>query len=256
MKVQSENPTIDRGNSISTMCINDLTSCFGLSGVSEHYILASLHSTYYQSEKAISAFIMKLYYTPFFSILWATETFALPADPAGIESFSPLPDPNAIFKRAPRDCGTFKFKCKNMAGACNNACYYINCVNKGNANFAWGSSPVDNRVHSGCTFTTKASICKLKPFSQRFWDRQLDDVAPKPLQCDEFPMNAFKQTEFQEGTVRNSLRCINGGQNGSMLFLDILVVASVLTDTRWRFAIWSVQASNWRLEERREISCN
>ncbi|PVI03235.1 hypothetical protein DM02DRAFT_626100 [Periconia macrospinosa] len=158
---------------------------------------------------------MKLTYTPFLSILWATQTSALPADPSGVETFSPLPDPAALFKRAPRDCGTFKFKCARAAGACNNACYYINCVNNKNAQFAWGSSPVDNRIHSGCTTTTKSSLCRLTPFSQRVWDRQPDSNAPKPLQCDEFPMNAFKQTEFKEGTVRNSLRCINGGENGS-----------------------------------------
>jgi hypothetical protein len=29
---------------------------------------------------------------------------------------------------AVRDCGTWRMKCKNAAGACNNACYYLTCV--------------------------------------------------------------------------------------------------------------------------------
>ncbi|CAG8979639.1 hypothetical protein HYALB_00011523 [Hymenoscyphus albidus] len=118
--------------------------------------------------------------------------------------------------RAPTDCGTFKFKCNKSAGACNNACYFINCVNKGNNKFTFGPNSVDNRVHSGCTTSRSSTLCKLLPISQRMWDRQPDDLAPKPLQCDEFPMNAFKQDAFKQGdTPRNSLRCINGSQNGS-----------------------------------------
>lgn len=35
-----------------------------------------------------------------------------------------------IVKRA-RDCGTFRMPCANAAGACNNACYHIGCVNAG-----------------------------------------------------------------------------------------------------------------------------
>ncbi|CAI6302075.1 unnamed protein product [Periconia digitata] len=150
------------------------------------------------------------------SILWAVQTLAMPADPEGIESFAPVPDANALFKRAPQHCGTFKFKCKSSAGACNNACYYINCVNKGRADFTYGTSAVDNRVHSGCWTTNKeATLCRTKPFVQRFWDRQDDDVAPKPLSCDEFPMNAFRQGPYQQGTIRNSLRCINAKENSS-----------------------------------------
>ncbi|RDL31919.1 uncharacterized protein BP5553_09321 [Venustampulla echinocandica] len=126
-----------------------------------------------------------------------------------------LMERDPTLRAASRDCGTFKFKCNKAAGACNNACYFINCVNKGNKKFTFGNSPVDNRVHSGCTTSISSTICKLAPLGQRMWDRQSNDIAPKPLQCDEFPMNAFKQAEFKEGTVRNSLRCINGGENGS-----------------------------------------
>lgn len=121
-------------------------------------------------------------------------------------------------RKIPRDCGKFKFKCNKAAGACNNACYFINCVNKGNNRFIYGKSKVDNRVHSGCTTSISSTICKLSPFGQRMWDRQSDNLAAKPLQCDEFPMNAFQQREFKEGTIRNSLRCVNGGENGSEYF--------------------------------------
>jgi hypothetical protein len=33
---------------------------------------------------------------------------------------------------AVRDCGEWKMKCKNSAGACNNACYYVKCIAKSN----------------------------------------------------------------------------------------------------------------------------
>jgi hypothetical protein len=33
---------------------------------------------------------------------------------------------------AVQDCGEWKMKCKNAAGACNNACYYVNCIAKNN----------------------------------------------------------------------------------------------------------------------------
>jgi hypothetical protein len=33
---------------------------------------------------------------------------------------------------AVKDCGEWKMKCKNAAGACNNACYYVNCIAKSN----------------------------------------------------------------------------------------------------------------------------
>lgn len=34
--------------------------------------------------------------------------------------------------------------------------------------------------------------------------------------CDEWPMATVKQDDFKEGTIRNSLRCINGLENTSM----------------------------------------
>ncbi|KAF2821921.1 hypothetical protein CC86DRAFT_373160 [Ophiobolus disseminans] len=132
-------------------------------------------------------------------------SYALPQDLEGTSMARPL------LKKRVQDCGTWRMKCKNAAGACNNACYYINCINGKNNKFAWGPSPVDNRVHSGCT-TTASSLCKSPPFSMRSWDQSND---AKPMDCDEFPMNAFKQQAYKDGTHRNSLRCINNGENRS-----------------------------------------
>jgi hypothetical protein len=78
--------------------------------------------------------------------------------------------------------------------------------------FTSGKSPVNNRVHSGCNTSISKSLCKISPFSMRSWDQS---DATKPLQCDEFPMNAFKQAAYVDGTHRNSLRCITGVENGS-----------------------------------------
>ena len=36
--------------------------------------------------------------------------------------------PKGLVKRAARDCGTFTMDCSSAAGACQNACYHVNCV--------------------------------------------------------------------------------------------------------------------------------
>jgi len=39
--------------------------------------------------------------------------------------------PRSLVKRAGgRDCGKFVMDCSKAAGACNNACYHVNCVDK------------------------------------------------------------------------------------------------------------------------------
>jgi hypothetical protein len=79
--------------------------------------------------------------------------------------------------------------------------------------FAWtNTNPVDNRVHSGCTTTRSGTLCSASPFSMRSWDQS---SSAKPLDCDEFPMNAFRQDAYVDGKHRNSLRCINNGENRS-----------------------------------------
>ena len=128
-----------------------------------------------------------------------------------------------------RQCGTFRMLCSNAAGACNNACYNIHCLNGGNNTFVNGPSPgLDNRVESGCK-TTGKSPCKADAFAQRNYD-QIDApigifgrTTGKKLDCDEFPMNAFQQSAFVPGqSPRNSLRCIpsNENQSGGAQFLN------------------------------------
>ena len=157
---------------------------------------------------------MKAFTSIVLSAFLFEQTLAFPYGTEGMSPASPV-----LQKRA-RHCGTWKMKCANAAGACNNACYYINCVNNGERRFTNGPSPVDNRIHSGCT-TTNGNICSSTPFSQRTWDRIGDDVAAKPLDCDEFPMNAFKQEAYEDGEYRNSLRCINRQENQSMYYINV-----------------------------------
>ena len=123
-------------------------------------------------------------------------------------------------KRA-TDCGTWVMTCKGAEDACQNACYYVNNVNK---NFvATYSSKVDNdkeRGQSGCQ-TQQGSVCNAAPFSQRFHDDQEPVTSGKApgnanYNCDEFPMAGMEQQDFKSlpaGTVRNSLRCIRADEN-------------------------------------------
>lgn len=58
--------------------------------------------------------------------LWSTEAYAN-------DDFGPNVrlHPRGLLKRAGRDCGKFVMYCEKAAGACNNACYHINCIDKG-----------------------------------------------------------------------------------------------------------------------------
>lgn len=38
--------------------------------------------------------------------------------------------PRSLVKRAGRDCGKFVMDCSKAQGACNNACYHVNCIDK------------------------------------------------------------------------------------------------------------------------------
>jgi hypothetical protein len=93
--------------------------------------------------------------------------------------------PNAIFgavKRqattAPRNCGTWIMDCYKARGACNNACYYQNCVNGGRpitytdygGVTAFPDIAEDNRKLAGTTVSNSVPPCRMLPLSQRFWD--------------------------------------------------------------------------------------
>lgn len=126
-------------------------------------------------------------------------------------------------KRAPTDFGTFAVDCQGSEGACNNACYYIRCqasqdpdANKivfigPNGN---NGEADRNRVESGCNFNnpSSGSVCTNFPFSQKFSNPTATDY-----QCDEWPPALHQQPQpFGTRPYANSLRCMPGGENGSL----------------------------------------
>ncbi|ROV91229.1 hypothetical protein VMCG_09368 [Cytospora schulzeri] len=123
-----------------------------------------------------------------------------------------------------RDCGSFQMSCVGAEGACNNACYYINCLGRtpgviapnpnrvtyiGNGQDAENSR---NRLHSGCNAATGGSVCRNFPFSQDFINEDNRHLIAAN-DCDEWPPAASQQNTFVAGNIRNSLRCIPLGEN-------------------------------------------
>lgn len=130
-------------------------------------------------------------------------------------------------RAAGRDCGSYTLDCKGAEGACNNACYHINCNTNSGSNrdrFTYIGPDAQkeqdkNRQQSGCTPGPDGSVCNNFPFSQRFREPAL--ALTDNIQCDEWPMASSIQDDFASGTIRNSLRCIPGSENGckSILFI-------------------------------------
>lgn len=124
-------------------------------------------------------------------------------------------------RQASRDCGRYTLNCQGAEGACNNACYHINCntnsgPNRNRFTYVGPNAEAEqdkNRQQSGCTAATGGSVCGNYPFSQKFRDSALTGI----VQCDEWPMASSIQANFAPGTIRNSLRCIPGGENGGKL---------------------------------------
>ncbi|THZ59236.1 hypothetical protein D6C86_05821 [Aureobasidium pullulans] len=131
-----------------------------------------------------------------------------------------------LHKRTNRDCGVFRMDCAYVGSACNNACFYQNCVKQdstiryedggGSKRFQWKSD--QNRVDAGTT-TNPSSPCRMLPLSQRTWDQWPNWEQDDPdLEMDEWPVAAMEQPEFStlgQGTIRNSLRCITAGDNSN-----------------------------------------
>ena len=121
-------------------------------------------------------------------------------------------------RQSGRDCGSYTLDCQGAEGACNNACYHVNCNTKSGSNrdrFTYvgpnaQSEQDKNRQQSGCTAGKNGSPCGNYPFSQKFRDPALTGS----VQCDEWPMASSIQKDFVPGKIRNSLRCIPGGENG------------------------------------------
>lgn len=123
-----------------------------------------------------------------------------------------------MMSRAPsRDCGTYTLNCAGAEGACNNACYHINCNTRSGPNrdrFTYvganaGNEQTKNRRQSGCIAGSDGSPCGNYPFSQKFRDPAIQGA----VDCDEWPMASSIQNDFVPGTVRNSLRCVPGSEN-------------------------------------------
>lgn len=163
--------------------------------------------------------------------------------------------PRALVPRDGRDCGKFVMYCEKAAGACNNACYHINCFDKNSATMVYvntldrlwltnggssydaGNTNTKNRQQSGCE-TADGAICNKLPFSQRLHDPLNSALGDITVNCDEWPMATTKQVDFKEGTVRNSLRCIHSKENSSTLALllsppEIDKLTSRLFSRRW-----------------------
>lgn len=143
--------------------------------------------------------------------------------------------PRALVPRDGRDCGKFVMYCEKAAGACNNACYHINCFDKNSATMVYvdmldvkfglangtlsfdaGDTNSKNRKQSGCE-TADGAVCNKLPFSQRLHDPLKSNLPDVKFNCDEWPMATTKQDDFKDGTVRNSLRCIPARENSSTL---------------------------------------
>ena len=125
-----------------------------------------------------------------------------------------------LAKRAGKDFGTFKLKCKDAEEACNNACYYVYCQASTDPNakkVVYAGPQKDNkkeydqnRYESGCQSATGGSVCGNFPFSQKFIDDQSKAVS---YTCDEWPPASSQQQAFGSKAQPNSLRCMPGDVN-------------------------------------------
>ncbi|KAL9110581.1 MAG: hypothetical protein Q9227_004939 [Pyrenula ochraceoflavens] len=146
------------------------------------------------------------------------------ADNAGLGNFhAPGRAERMLFRRAPTDYGTFHVDCSGAEAACNNACYYVNCnaANDPDANKITYIGPNGgpnkdnqrNRYESGCQTGNGGSVCGNYPFSQKWID---DQSKATSYECDEWPPAVSQQEQFDKKADKNSLRCMPGGENGSL----------------------------------------
>lgn len=154
---------------------------------------------------------------------------ASPLEPSRADALSGMSLAHLPVKRA-TDCGTWTMFCGGLPpkdgstqrgapaeGACNNACFYMNFINRDFV--ASYDSSADNdhsRVQSGCE-TRDGSVCNKMPFSQRFHDDfEQEPGGNQEYNCDEFPMAGMAQDDFSpDGPPRNSLRCIDRHENSA-----------------------------------------
>jgi hypothetical protein len=120
----------------------------------------------------------------------------------------------------PNDRGTFIIYCAGREpehseayGACNNACYSINCIrwddpNANVMNIAQDKSM--NRLWSGCR-TTSDTVRNYSPFNQLFVDLVGLDLGT--TDCDEWSMADEEQTPPDNARLPNSLRLMPQEEN-------------------------------------------
>lgn len=136
---------------------------------------------------------------------------------------------NGIEKRAAFR-GTMQIDCLEAPEACQNACWYQNCLmnaqgdttkvkyQDGGRNTKRDSG---NRLLSGVT-TNRGRACTTWPFGQKFWDTYQFNPNPKEasekyLETDEWPMASFENPASFDPTAdppQHTLRCITGQSNG------------------------------------------
>ncbi|EOD50469.1 hypothetical protein UCRNP2_2738 [Neofusicoccum parvum UCRNP2] len=108
--------------------------------------------------------------------------------------------------------------CSKSPEACNNACYYENCVEKKKITYKDSGSDDDNddaRMNSGVGVAPATAVCRTYPIVQKMWDNFPGGIGNKELDTDEWPMAQMLQDDFKQGTIRNTLRCITSGDNRS-----------------------------------------
>ncbi|KAL8735471.1 MAG: hypothetical protein Q9181_002814 [Wetmoreana brouardii] len=106
------------------------------------------------------------------------------------------------------DRGTWHLDCSKAAGACNNACFSVICLQQDTKKMYYDSGDNNgaNRKNSGCD--VGGSVCNVMPFSQKLNDPQ---GLTKPS-CDEWPMAELKN---DNNKAPNVLRCIDQAENSS-----------------------------------------
>ncbi|EME80967.1 uncharacterized protein MYCFIDRAFT_197824 [Pseudocercospora fijiensis CIRAD86] len=123
--------------------------------------------------------------------------------------------------------GTMMMNCKKAREACQNACWYQNCVRGAQGSttavtytYDSSSNNDENRVQAGTT-VTRGTPCAAWPFGQRFWDmypwsrQKPTKDSQRQLQTDEWPMADFKNDPFDPtaNPPQHSLRCITAEDN-------------------------------------------
>ena len=119
---------------------------------------------------------------------------------------------DGLAARAPAYRGTCKMNCKDSLEACQNACYYQNCIRGGgNVQYTEPGPNTADRTQAGVTIQY-GTPCQTWPFGQKFWDRLLrgGPVVDLKLETDEWPMVSMQRNPFNPAatTPQVSLRCI------------------------------------------------